>query len=451
MTLIDKLNNIDKPLIRNLPNGKASSIDELWETLISKYMPNKEVVLAWHDLIMQYIQLEHPVLAIRGYNNASKNNYGDLRRGFLTRSEEFSFFYTDNFFAAYFQKMVLDDYVPTLQELVKTFQQRKFPSRFGRNTAEERELLAIKQGKDPKINQAGFKLAHIIPVGKDFSCNRSNYGMAEILATFFPRGERSDWILKNDSLGDFYERDFMTDEDAKKYAIAHFVRFIHPFNYFLSPKKTCEKNNKCLELAEYQPLLNYVHDFMLKTYGAAYEEFLEVIMVDSKYHKPCFDAATNCIDIQYGLNIDDAGGSEDGESEEFLLKEIERLKKRLEELKSSNVQNNNIKDEDIQSDKSAACHDNIVAIKPTSVEIQMAIEYLNNPQTSFRKLEEKYLHIKSATRGGGFKAKAIINKMGLSTEHKGILQLKSIDELIVLADNDALRKTLLTIKGIITN
>ena len=450
MTLTDKLNTIHQPLIQNLPHGRVSSIDELWNNLISKYMPQKEVVLAWHDLIMQYIQSEHPILALRGYNNASKNNYKDLRRGFLTRSDEFSFFYTDNFFAAYFQKMVIDGYVPTLEEFIQAFEERKFPSRFGRNTSEERALLAIKQGKDPKINQAGFKLAHIIPAGKDFYYNSKNYGMAEILATFFPRGERSDWVLKNDAFGDFYERDFMVDKEAKKYAIAHFVRFIHPFNYFLSPKKNCETNDKCLELAEYQPLLNYAHDFMLKSYGAAYEEFLEVIMVDAKYHKSCFDVEANYIDIQYGLNIDDHD-SEDRESEEFLLKEIERLKKRLDELKSSNVQNIQAKDKDIQSEKSDACYKNVVAIKTTGVELQMAIEYLNNPKTSFRKLEEKYLGIKSEARGGGFKAKDIINKMGLSTEHKGILQLKSIDELIALTDNDVVRKTLLTIKGIITN
>ena len=191
--------------------------------------------------------------------------------------------------------------------------------------------------------------------------------------------------------------------------------------------------------------MNYVHDFMLKSYGAAYEEFLEVIMVDAKYHKSCFDVETNYIDIQYGLNVDDVHYSEDKESEEFLLKEIERLKKRLDELKSSNVHNSHTKDKDIQSEKSDACYKNAVAIKPTSVELRMAIEYLNNPKTSFRKLEEKHLGIKSKARGGGFKAKDIINKMGLSTEHKGILQLKSIDELIALTDNDVIRKTLSTI------
>lgn len=45
----------------------------------------------------------------------------------------------------------------------------------------------------------------------------------------------------------------------------------------------------------------------------------------------------------------------------------------------------------------------------------------------------KYLKIDSPARGGGFKAKAIINKLGLLAEHKGILYSKPIDELIELS------------------
>ena len=450
MTLIDRFNNIDKPRIQNLPKGKASSIDELWKTLISKYMPTKEVVLAWHDLIMQYIQLEHPIFALRGYNNATKNNYKDLRRGFLTRSEEFSFFYTDNFFAAYFQKMVIDGYVPTLEEFIQAFEERNFPSRFGRNTSEERALLAIKQGKDPKINQAGFKLAHIIPAGKDFYYNSKNYGMAEILATFFPRGERSDWLLKTDNCGEFYERDFCAKADAKKYAIAHFVRFVHPFNYFLCPKKTCEINDRCKELAEYQPLLNYAHDFMLNSYGTAYIEFLKVAMVAPEYFKSCFDANAMHINVQYGLNINHESINVDTESEEYLIKELERLKKRLSFIKNEAVPNEQDTTMEALKNASISTHFEIDVKKSTDVEIDMAVEYLSNPQTSFRKLEVKYLKIESAARGGGFKSKAIINKLGLLAEHKGVLSSKSIDELIASSSGITL-ETLMFIKTVLDN
>ena len=413
-----------------------------------KYMPKKEVVLAWHDLIMKYINSEHPMLAIRGYNTCSKENYNDLRRGFLTRSEEFSFFYTDNFFAAYFQKMVLDGYVPTFEEFVRAFEQRKFPSRFGRNTAEERALLSIKQGKDPQINSAGFKLAHIIPVGKDFINDHRKYGMADILAAYFPRGNRSDWLLKIDDCGKFYERDFCTAIDAKKYAVAHFVRFVHPFNYFLCPKKTCEINNKCKELAEYQPLLNYAHDFMLNSYGTAYAEFLEVIMAAPDYYKLCFDDNTMCISIQYGLNINRTSKNEDIDSEEFLLKELDRLKKKLADITKGTVQNEQKNKIEVHDNTSVATRPEIDIKDSTDVEIRMVVEYLSNPQTSFRKLEVKYLKIDSAARGGGFKSKAIINKLGLSANHKGILSSKSIDELIASSSGVTL-KTLIFIKTIL--
>ena len=415
-----------------------------------KYMPKKEVVLAWHNLIIKYINSEHPTFAIRGYNTCAKENYNDLRRGFLTRSEEFSFFYTDNFFAAYFQKMVLDGYVPTFEEFVRAFEQRKFPSRFGRNTAEERELLSIKQGKDPQINSAGFKLAHIIPAGKDFISNHHKYGMADILSTFFPRGKRSDWLLKTDNCGEFYERDFCAKADAKKYAIAHFVRFVHPFNYFLCPKKTCEINDRCKELAEYQPLLNYAHDFMLNSYGTAYIEFLKVAMVAPEYFKSCFDANAMHINVQYGLNINRESINADTESEEYLIKELERLKKRLSFIKNKAAPNEQETTMEALKNTSISTHFEIDVKKSTDVEIGMAVEYLSNPQTSFRKLEVKYLKIESAARGGGFKSKAIINKLGLLAEHKGVLSSKTIDELIASSSGTTL-ETLMFIKTVLEN
>ena len=445
MNLIHKLNTISKPSVKALPNGRSSSIQEIWQELMLKYMPEKDVVLAWHNLIMKYISSEHPTLAIRGYNTCSKGNYSDLRRGFLTRNEEFSFFYTDNFFAAYFQKMVLDGYVPELEEFVRAFEQRKFPSRFGRNTAEERALLSIKQGKDPKINSAGFKLAHIIPVGKDFSDKNHKHGITDILETYFPCGKRSDWVLKTDDCGEFYERDFCVRAEAKKYAVAHFVRFVHPFNYFLCPKKTCEINNKCKELAEYQPLLNYAHDFMLDYYGTAYTEFLEICMAAPEYYNPCFDKNTMCINVQYGLNISPSAKNKDTESEEFLLKEIERLKKKLADIRTGTAPNEQDNESKTHEKGYLLSRSQINAKVSADIEFKMAVEYLSNPQTSFRKLEVKYLKINSAARGGGFKSKAIINRLGLLDKHKGILTLKTIDELLASSDGVIL-ETLKTVK-----
>ena len=77
--------------------------------------------------------------------------------------------------------------------------------------------------------------------------------------------------------------------------------------------------------------------------------------------------------------------------------------------------------------------------------MKMAFEYLNNPHTSFRKLEVKFLELDSPARGGGFVSKGIINSLGVTADMKGILQLKSLDDLIELSEGK-LFETLIKIK-----
>lgn len=379
-TLLDELNQIQSPRLKKLRYGIAYSVKQFWDEIISQYNPDPEIMLKWHDVLVTYVNSEHPVFAIRGYNSMPPNKYDDLRRGFLTLTDDFDFFYTDNFFAAYFCKMAIDGFVPSFNELQQTFALRKFPSRFGNNTAEERELMAIKQGRDPLINSSGFKVAHIIPVGMGYDFNGVQLGAKAILETYFPKGERSDWkmICQEDEY--FFARKMLLNDNARKYAAAHFLRFIHPFNYFLCPKKTCERNNMCKDVSEYSPLLDYVHDINLETFGDKYLEFLNLVMADEKYYSPLFKASCNSINIEYGREL------------------------------PKNVQH---------EDEKARQNVNCIGNTKDMVHKLMAYEYLTDPQTSFRKLERKYLGIDSQTRGGGFIAKKIINAMGIKAEFKG--------------------------------
>ena len=386
MTLLEKLTTIDKPPVIKLKCGEANNIEELWDDVLVKYIPRTDIALAWHDLLMDYVRSSHPCFAIRGYNSFPRKRYNDLRRGFLTNAGEFSFFYTDNFFAAYIQKMALDGFVPTLDELKSAFKNREFPSRFGMNTKEERELLAVKQGKDPKTSTAGFKIAHIIPTGQEYNFSNQVKGIKTILEEYFPKGERQDYILKEDHKGQFHMRTMESHTNAKAYAIAQFLRFVHPFNYFLCPKTTCEINDKCKELAEYPALLKYVHDYNLQTFGDKYLEFLELIMPLQKYNSPLFDSAENNIFVKYGLDI-------------------------------NKKKNNTI----VQVSHHYSTSNSAAENYDDSTKIKMAFEYLSNPNTSFRQLELKYLHIDSAARGGGFISKGILNAMGITAEHKGML------------------------------
>ncbi len=245
-------------------------------------------------------------------------------------------------------------------------------------------------------------------------------GINEILGEYFPKGDRNDYSLKEDYKGHYHVRTFVPRTNAKAYAIAHFLRFVHPFNYFLCPKKTCEINNKCTELAEYPVLLNYVHDYNLQTFGDKYLEFLELVMPLGQYYNPCFDSAQNDIFVRYGLDINKANSG----------------------TLDKNVKNKTTRDSVLQHHSSPKL--NSVNNKDIT-DIKMALEYLINPNTSFRQLEKQFLNIDSPVRGGGFIAKRILNSMGIKAYHKGMLKRKNFTDSVGPTD-DVLLQTLEAIK-----
>lgn len=278
INLTDKLQTINSPKVPILSAGTCNTLAEIWNKRISPLMPAKEIVLKWHSVLMEYVEKPDAMFAIRGFNSArNSNDYHVLRRGFLTRTNnDYSFFYTDNFHAAYYLKLAMDGIVPSVDELLRTYNKRQFPSRFGPDTSSERELSAIPGGKDPGIQSAGFKLAHIFNVGKDYFFDGRILSLTkDILQAYFPRGERGDWHMVSDATGQYHVRDLKVPQYARSFLVAEFLRFVHPFNYFLVPKSSLSS----VDVSENQDLISFVRSKLKELYGAAYEEFLSRIMV----------------------------------------------------------------------------------------------------------------------------------------------------------------------------
>lgn len=410
MNLIKKLDTIDLPYIEKLKSGKAETIAEFWNEFIQPNLPNGAIVREWHKLLKRYIIELGNTYAIRGFNSFPKDKYGELRRGFLTKTnQDYSFFYTDNFFAAYFYKMARDNYVPQYNEFVQLINNRKFPARFGLNTAQERELLAVKNGKDPGINKAGYKLAHIFPVGMNYVDNDKNLNINYILEKYFPKGNRRDWVCERCDGDEFFVRYLNVHEDAKKYLTAHFIRFVHPLNYIMTPKKRCENNCKCNEIAEYNRLLDFAKLKLSETYADIYNEFLEMIMVgDVPFVNE--DIGKEIIDIKWGVV-----------NQENIFSKNTVNKPKNQKSNYQNLSKNGL---------------------------LMALEYLKDPNTSFRKIERNICGIDSQARGGGFVAKKIINDLGVTANLKGILIFKSLNEL-ALETSGKLRETIINIVKIL--
>lgn len=280
MSLTEKLSTIALPRLRPLGSGEIQTMEEYWNTFVEPFLPDDDVMERWHRVLMEYIASPNATFALRAYFSASKKEqYHSLRRGFLTHTNEgYSFFFTDNFFAAYFHKMVIDGFVPTCSELINEFRLYRFPARFGRNTREERELMALKQGPNPGFAVSGYKISHIVDVGGEYvtkSCGSCSFG--DILARFVPRGERDDWkITSNLNDKEYYERYLVMEPLARELIAAHFLRFVHPFNAFLSPKK---KRHICLirayrnDIGEDKGLREYIQQRYMGKYGSLYSEF----------------------------------------------------------------------------------------------------------------------------------------------------------------------------------
>ena len=132
--------------VSQIQSGSDKTIDDFWTSFIEPALPDKNVVIKWFELLSDYVDQEDAVFALRCYGNwgsyQAKDDY-TLRRGFYNLTDkDYSFFYTDNFFAAYFAKMAVDNYVPTLSEFKTMMQTREFPARFGRSASVERAKAA---------------------------------------------------------------------------------------------------------------------------------------------------------------------------------------------------------------------------------------------------------------------------------------------------------------------
>lgn len=400
MTLQDKLDNIGKPKLNSFEKGNSKTVKDFWEIFIEPRLPkNIDVVIAWHNLIKAYVKMPNTVLGFRTGNTA-----GQLRRGWETVTNDgFSFFYTDNYFSHYFYKMSYDEYVPSLEEFYALMKSRKFPVRIlspmgTKNEPWEKEYAAFNiSGKNPGLGKAGYKLAHILDAGKNFNFNGENLGVAEICRRYFTLGEVCDW--EKNAASNLYSRTLtIPNEDkrnARALAEACFIRMVHPMNYFLSPKasnkgKIYNKYVKGHDIGEDVNLLSYVkmkfHERYTKNGIDYFQDFMDLVY---PFEDSCHEDGNTVLNLTYSATP----------LNEYMNGNNNGPQKTANEFSDENC-----------------------------LEIELAYEYLYNPDTSFRKLEKEVMKIDSPTRGGGYKARTIINNLGIEADKKGILSARSIDE-----------------------
>lgn len=282
--LCQKLDKIHKPAIPNLPTGYAATIQELWEKVIKRMLPAKEVALAWHKSLMEYVKRPDAFYVLRGYSSAKA-----LRRGFLSRTDQgYSFVYSDNDHAFYYAKMAMDGIVASPDALAEVYNSGRFPLKFTSYSGAELLRAFLKNGKNPGMGSAGYKLSHIYGLGDAYLGGMA--GVSTIISAFFNGDDEDDWQLPdNPDIPCMRHFEVHEPENAKKYAIAAFLRLVHPFNYFLTPSTKRQLMGSIRfyrsDVGEHKPLIVFVRERFHEMYGEAYEEFEQAILVESRDNK----------------------------------------------------------------------------------------------------------------------------------------------------------------------
>jgi len=325
MTLEEKILKISENPIADvaniglLPTGNAATIEEFFNKFVKPRLPEEKTVKQWHKILMEYTDEENwPELSccVRYGNNGGKKkskwgetDYFKLRRGWLTKNKDdkFEYFFADNSFPAFVYKMALDGFCPAnADELKNVFKEHKFPYSFGffvDKTKNEYKGVVIAEGRNPGF-LGNYKLSHIFDAGKYFDIYGIEKGDAELSDEYYPIGHSNDFLRNPDRI-----RVMEIDDFSKKVIIAKFLRFAHPFNYFLTPTK---KHHICGEyvykkdIGEDPRMISFLKTYLEATYPAEYSEFKKRIMW---FEGTDIVVATGKerIDITYGMSINSKG------------------------------------------------------------------------------------------------------------------------------------------------
>ena len=312
MKLQEKVNNISKTSkLSLLKDGRSVDLDEFWTTFIEPFLPPKKAVEGWHKILKKYINEKNAIFSIRKFGSYRDNKTKDrktLRRGFLNLTNlGINAFFIDNFFTSYFFSMAYDGYVPDYNDFKEMMLSRKFPCGYI-VTKTETALAAFHKGKDPRIQYKGYNIAHIHDAGRDFNISNIKT-VGDFCKLFFPLGEYDDWkAIKKDKNGPYHYRNLSIKKDdqklVKQFLVAHFLRTVHPINYFLVPKQFCisfvnDKGETKYEIGEYEPLIKYVRQKIKQRYGAIYNQYLALIKrIDDEQT----EQENIIINAVYGLN-----------------------------------------------------------------------------------------------------------------------------------------------------
>jgi hypothetical protein len=198
----------------------------------------------------------------------------------------------------------------------------------GKGGVERKKAYFKINGTSPRISQNGYTVAHIFDVNAhyyDVSLGFHNIGGEDALkAVGIDKGKYSEYTLQGTFHGKdiYYRNNYKPGVNAHVFLKAHMLRFLHPLNYFCTPKDNmngyvyCEftdhvnngtfRSRRFKRISGYEHLLYYAHHKFKERYRDIYDDFLARVMLP----KNTFDffensSSTETLDF-YGSEVIDA-------------------------------------------------------------------------------------------------------------------------------------------------
>ncbi|WP_426491356.1 hypothetical protein [Hymenobacter sp. 102] len=250
-------NKLTESQLPYIPQVTVNTVGELYDTFIKPQLPSADVVRHWHRLLLNYVTQPDAILFVRRYASADKTEYHRLRRGFLTLDPTgFGYAYCDNYLPQLIFAQVLAGNKPTLAELQEAVANRRFPVSV-RLAKPERAQSAFGWTTAPPFGERGWKLSHLHHVNAHYS-----FDYRRTVDELFPRGEYN-WWGNPDKV---YRLTQAVSSDHRQKMVAHFLRAVHPANYFLSPAKKWQASGG-QDVGENLLLLTYVQQRFQEIYG----------------------------------------------------------------------------------------------------------------------------------------------------------------------------------------
>lgn len=292
-----------------LCTGNDTTISDFYNNCIKINCLKYKNVIEWHKMLLEYINRSDAIYWVRYYESGNKSSgRWNNRRACLTEfSDGFKYVFVSNFDAHEILNMVRLGVKADVNEFAKLMNSYSFPMHYGsRKSCEESDINAYPNIGTPRGGILTFKhwyLAHIYDIKSKYLRFDGSYKKVEIRGDegfrIYPRGLLTDWKFDPFINHKIRRLNYSLIDEEKSLVKAHFLRFIDPLNYYVTPSPKYEKNSVSPRIGEYSVLNYFMNNKYEKLYGTKFmDEFKKMALIKKEFKNA---TGNQIINITYGI------------------------------------------------------------------------------------------------------------------------------------------------------